>query len=137
MPEMDVAALQRLLTETDAPYDVEAVTESGVSLRLPVSKAHIRPGGTVSGPALMALADAVAWCAVLAQLGPVISAVSTSLHIDFLRRPKPMDVIADGVVIKLGKTLVVIDVAMRSSGAEELVAKAQVTYAIPPEYRGS
>jgi uncharacterized protein (TIGR00369 family) len=136
MPKMDLAALQKLLTETNAPYDVEAVTESGVRLRLPTSKAHIRPGHTISGPTLMALADGAAWCAVLAQLGPVVSTVTTSLHIDFLRRPQPIDVIADGDVIKLGKTLVVIDVAMRSSGADELVAKAQVTYAIPPEHRG-
>jgi uncharacterized protein (TIGR00369 family) len=135
VPKMDMVAVQKILTETDASYDVEAVTESGVCLRLPASKAHIRPGGTVSGPALMALADAVAWCAVLAQIGPVVSAVSTSLHIDFLRRPQPIDVMAEGTVIKLGKTLVVIDVAMRTSGAEELVAKAQVTYALPPEHR--
>ncbi len=83
----------------------------------------------------MALADAVAWSALLVQIGPVVAAVSTSLHIDFLRRPKPLDVLADGTVIKLGKTLAVIDVAMRSWGADELVAKAQVTYAIPTEHR--
>jgi uncharacterized protein (TIGR00369 family) len=133
---MDVRALQDLLTSVDAQYQVESVTESGVCLRLPVAKAHIRPGGTISGPALMALADAVAWSAVLAQIGPVVAAVSTSLHIDFLRKPQAIDVVADGVVIKLGRTLAVIDVAMRSSGAEELVAKAQVTYAIPAQRAG-
>ncbi len=136
MPKMDVAALQELLVENGAPYAVEAVTDSGVRLRLPISEAHIRPGGTVSGPALMTLADGVAWSALLAQIGPVVAALSTSLHIDFLRRPQPVDVVADGVVIKLGKTLAVIDVSMRSSGAEELVAKALVTYAIPPASRG-
>jgi len=132
MPEMDVVALQELLNEVGAPYLVDAVMESGVSLRLPIAEAHIRPGGTVSGPALMTLADGVAWSALLAQIGPVVSAVSTSLHIDFLRRPQPVDVVADGLLIKLGKTLAVIDVAIRSSGEEELVAKALVTYAIPP-----
>jgi uncharacterized protein (TIGR00369 family) len=135
MPIMDASGLQELLDETGAPYAVEAVADSGVRLRLPVSAAHIRPGGTVSGPALMTLADGVAWSALLAQIGPVVSALSTSLHIDFLRRPQPVDVVADGVVIKLGKTLAVIDVSLRSSGADELVAKALVTYAIPPTSR--
>ena len=135
MPVMDVRSLQDLLTSVDAPYAVESVTESGVRLRLAVAEAHIRPGGTVSGPALMALADAVAWSAVLVEIGPVVAAVSTSLHIDFLRKPQAIDVLADGVVMKLGKTLAVIDVAMRSSGVEELVAKAQVTYTIRPRIR--
>src|SRR5579872_656057 len=132
MPEMDVVALQGLLTSVDAQYHVDAVTESGVILRLPASVAHIRPGGTISGPALMALADATAWCAVLAQIGPVVAAVSTSLHIDFLRRVPPVDVIGDGRVLKLGRSLAVIDVSIRPADEEALVAKAQVTYSIPP-----
>ena len=132
---MDVRSLQEVLDSVDVIYRVDAVTESGVTLRLPMAMAHIRPGGTVSGPALMALADAVAWCAVLAQIGPVLAAVSTSLHVDFLRRPQPNDMVGDGTVIKLGKSLAVIDVAIRSAEAEELVAKAQVTYSIPPGAR--
>ena len=132
MPKMDADELQQLLDQVGAPYEVAGVTGSTVTLRLPVANAHVRPGGTISGPALMTIADAVAWCAVLAQIGPVVAAVSTSLHIDFLRRPPLVDVVADGTVIKLGKTLAVIDVAICSSGADDLVAKAQVTYAIPP-----
>ena len=62
-----------------------------------------------------------------------MSPVSTSLHIDFLRKPDPDDLIAEGVVLRLGRTLAVIDVAIRSAGTERLVAKAQVTYAIPPD----
>lgn len=80
----------------------------------------------------MSLADAAAWLAVLAQIGPVVLAVSTSLHIDFLRKPQLVDVIADGLLIKLGKSLAVIDVSLHSEGRQELVAKAQVTYSIPP-----
>ena len=136
MAVMDAEALQRLLDGAGfggpPPYVVEDAGDWGVRLRLPVTTAHQRPGGTVSGPALMALADAAAWLAVLAQIGPVLLAVSTSLHIDFLRKPALVDVVADGDLVKLGTHLAVIDVSLRSVGAEPLVAKAQVTYSIPP-----
>lgn len=132
---MDAEGLRRLLAESEfggpLPYVVEDAGDWGVRLRLPVTSAHQRPGGTVSGPALMALADATAWLALLAQIGPVLLAVSTSLHIDFLRKPDLVDVVADGVVIKLGRRLAVMDVSLRSVGGEQLVAKALVTYSIP------
>jgi uncharacterized protein (TIGR00369 family) len=134
MLEMDVDALQRLLHQVEAPYTVDDVTPDGaVRLRLPVAKAHIRPGGTVSGPALMALADGAAWAALLTQRGPDMSPVSTSLHIDFLRRPEPADVVADGAVLRLGKAIAVMEVSIRSTEPNRLVAKAQVTYAIPSD----
>jgi len=133
---MTVAELQRFLAdafpELPPPYVVEEVGTSGIRLRLPVTPMHRRPGGTVSGPSLMALADAAAWLALLAQIGPVPSAVTTSLHIDFLRRPELVDVVAEGLVLKLGARLGVVDVAMRSDAGGELVAKAQVTYSLPP-----
>ncbi|HXQ62086.1 MAG TPA: PaaI family thioesterase [Acidimicrobiales bacterium] len=118
----------------DAPSTmvVEDSAAWGVRLRLPVTKAHGRPGGTVSGPALMGLADGAAWLAVLAQIGPVALAVTTSLHIDFLRKPPLVDMVAEGRILKLGKTLGVVDVSLRAAGHDELVAKAQVTYSIPP-----
>ena len=134
---MSVEELQRLLADSGfggpPPYIVEDVGDWGVRLRLPVTNLHLRPGGTVSGPALMALADAAAWLAILGQIGPVVLAVSTSLHIDFVRKPQPVDVVADGQIIKLGKTLAVVDVSLRSEDHDELVAKAQVTYSIPPK----
>ena len=114
------------------PYLVEHAAPWGVRLRLPITAAHARPGGTVSGPALMALADSAAWLAVLAQIGPVALAVTTSLHIDFLRKPELVDVVGEGRLLKLGKSLAVVDVAMRSDGRDDLIAKAQVTYSIPP-----
>ncbi len=104
----------------------------GVTIRLPVTQAHSRPGGTVAGPTLMAMADAAAWLAILARIGPVALAVTTSLHIDFLRKPALVDLVAEGRLLKLGKQLGVADVGLRSQGHEELVAKAQVTYSIPP-----
>src|SRR6202035_2722498 len=133
---MSAAELQLLLEQafpgSPAPYVVDQVAHWGVRLRLPVTPLHARPGGTVSGPALMALADGAAWLAVLAQTGPLDLAVTTSLHIDFLRKPELVDVIAEGRLLKLGKSLGVVDVALRSDGHDELVAKAQVTYSVPP-----
>jgi uncharacterized protein (TIGR00369 family) len=136
MATMTVDELQRFLLDAfpDAPSTmiVEEAGEWGVRLRLPVTKVHGRPGGTVSGPALMGLADGAAWLAILAQIGPVSLAVTTSLHIDFLRKPALVDMVAEGHIMKLGKSLGVVDVSLRSDGHDELVAKAQVTYSIPP-----
>ena len=134
---MTVDELQQFLRDSfpDNPPTtvVEAVADTGVRLRLPVTNANSRPGGTVSGPSLMALADSAAWLSVLAQIGPVALAVTTSLHIDFLRKPELVDVVAEGTLLKLGRRLAVTDVAIWSASAPDaLVAKAQVTYSIPP-----
>ncbi len=136
MTAMTAGELQEFLANafsTPPPFLIEEVGDWGARLRLPTSALIERPGGTVSGPNLMSLADSAAWLAILAQIGPVALAVTTSLHIDFLRKPVMVaDVLADGILLKLGKRLAVVDVAMRSEGSEELVAKAQVTYSIPP-----
>jgi uncharacterized protein (TIGR00369 family) len=81
---------------------------------------------------MMTLADTAAWMAVLAQIGPVLAAVTTSLHIDFLRTPDIADLIARATVLKMGATLAVVDVSIYSRGRDDIVAKAQVTYSIPP-----
>jgi uncharacterized protein (TIGR00369 family) len=80
---------------------------------------------------MMMLADTAAWMAVLAKVGPVLLAVTTSLHIDFLRKPSISDLMARATVLKLGRKLAVIDVSLFSRGHDELVAKAQVTYSLP------
>jgi uncharacterized protein (TIGR00369 family) len=136
MPAMTTVELQEFLLGAfpDSPSTmvVEESGEWGVVVRLPVTKAHGRPGATVSGPALMGLADCAAWLGILAQIGPVALAVTTSLHIDFLRKPPLVDMVAEGRVLKLGKSLGVVDVAIRAVGHDDVVAKAQVTYSIPP-----
>ncbi len=133
---MTVASLQQFLLDAfpDSPPTtlVEEVGDLRIRLRLPTADHHRRPGGTVSGPTLMTLADSAAYLAVIAEIGPVALAVTTSLHIDFLRKPAMVDVIAEATVLKLGKRLAVVDVALRSDGEVDLVAKAQVTYSIPP-----
>ncbi len=116
--------------DVDVPQ-VEEVHGDTVVVCQPVLAHHERPGGTVSGPLMMMLADTTAWVAVLAQIGPVLLAVTTSLHIDFLRKPDMTDLVARGTVLKLGRKLAVVDVAIYSRGRDEIVAKAQVTYSMP------
>ena len=133
---MTVDELQQFLLDgfpLDPPaFVVEDIHEQQVRLRLPISAFHGRPGGTVSGPILMSLADCAAWLAIVGHIGPVALAVTTSLHIDFLRKPALVDVVATATLLKLGKRLAVVEVAMVSDGSKAILAKAQVTYSIPP-----
>jgi uncharacterized protein (TIGR00369 family) len=134
MTVLNAAELQEIMDsafpDVEGPQ-IEAVDGDTVVVRQPIYDRHGRPGGTVSGPIMMMLADTAAWVAVLAQIGPVLLAVTTSLHIDFLRKPEMADLVARGTVIKLGRRLAVVDVAIYSQGRDEMVAKSQVTYAIP------
>lgn len=100
--------------------------------RLVVSDEHLRPGGTVSGPSMVTVADAAAYAAILSRLGPVALAVTTSLHIDFLRRPGATDLLADVELLKVGKQLVVARATIYSDGTPDPVAQASITYALPP-----
>ncbi|MCU1374948.1 MAG: PaaI family thioesterase [Actinomycetia bacterium] len=111
-------------------HRVAEVTDRGVTLHLPIGPEHERPGGTVSGPAMMGLVDAAAWLATLSRIGPVALAVTSSLTINFLRKPPlTADLWADAELLKLGRRLSVTEVRVRSD--DVLVAQATVTYAIP------
>jgi uncharacterized protein (TIGR00369 family) len=113
-------------------YDVVDVGERTARVRLRYHDRMLRPGGTVSGPSLMALADTAMWAAVLGAVGPVAMTVTTHLDIDFLRFVGPHDVVADARLLKLGKRLAVGDVLMTADGATEPCARASLTYSIPP-----
>lgn len=135
---MSVEQLQSFLTGSfpgpPVPHVVERIDDRSVRVRLRVGLHQSRPGGTVSGPSLMTLADCAAWLAIVGQIGPVALAVTTSLHMDFFRKPPLEDVIAEGLLLKLGRRLAVVEVELRSVGIDQpddLVAKAQVTYSIP------
>lgn len=107
---------------------------SGTALmQLPVSDDHLRPGGTVSGPSMMALADITFYAALLSQIGPVPLAVTTNLNINFLRRPAAdANLLARGSTLKVGKRLAVGEVYLFSEGAEQdPVAHVTTTYSIP------
>ncbi|MDP1917076.1 MAG: PaaI family thioesterase [Myxococcales bacterium] len=93
---------------------------------------QLRPGGTLSGPTMMALADTAMYALVLSAIGEVPLAVTTNLSINFLRRPKPEDLIADATMLKLGRSLAVGEVSLRPASSNEPCAHAVVTYALPP-----
>ena len=93
---------------------------------------QLRPGGTLSGPTMMGLADMAMYALLLSAIGKVPLAVTTNLSINFLRKPAPADLIAEARMLKLGKALAIGDVEIRSDGSDEIVAHAVVTYSIPP-----
>jgi len=112
---------------------VEAVRSRGAVVRMAYHDKHIRPGGTISGPSMMALADYTMYVALLASIGPVALAVTTNLSINFLRKPGQRDMLADCSIIKLGRRLAVGEVALRSEGETEMAAHVVTTYSIPDE----
>lgn len=114
-------------------FVVERLTPDGVMVRLRVAERHLRPGGTVSGPNIFALADVAVYLATLARIGPQALTVTTSASIDFMRKPAAgADLIGEARLLKLGRVLVVGDVLVRSEGSTAVVARASVTYSIPP-----
>ena len=117
-------------------FTIEDVQPMSARIRMPFQPWRLRPGGTISGPSLMALADTGLWVALLAMIGPEALSVTSHLDIDFLRKPAPADVIAHTTLHKLGKRLAVGDVLMYSDGEEMPCARASVTYAIPSSYQG-
>lgn len=110
---------------------IEDTKHCGARVRQAYSAQFIRPGGTISGPTMMALADFAMYVAVLASIGPVPLAVTTNLNINFLRKPGNRDLIADCRLLKLGKRLAVGEVTIRSDGMDEPVAHVTSTYSIP------
>ena len=112
-------------------FVIEAVGSMSARLRLLCREDHLRPGGTISGPTIFALADVALYVAILAQLGKVKLAVTTNLNINFLRKPEPRDLIGEARLLKLGKRLAVGEVTMNSVGAPDIVAHATGTYSIP------
>ncbi len=111
---------------------IDAVGPGFARLRLGFSERNLRPGGTISGPAMMALADYAMYAAVLAHIGPVALAVTTSLHIDFMRRPEQADILAEARLMKLGRVLAVGAIELSQEGLSGPVAHASCTYSIPP-----
>ena len=110
---------------------VEALSYGGCTVRLPFSPQILRPGGTVGGPAMMALADIALYGVVLSMIGRVELAVTTDLAIRFLSKPEPGDLVATGRMLKLGRRLAVGEVLIANAGVDEPVAHATGTYALP------
>lgn len=140
MPRITVEAFNQLV-EAELPFarelgmSIEAIEAGRAVGRLSYRESHLRPGGTLAGPALMALADFTMYAATLSVVGQVALAVTTNFSINFLKRPAPADVIAEARVLKGGKRLVVSEVSLRSDGSDDLIAHVTGTYSIPPEAR--
>lgn len=136
MPRMDAAAIEAFLTQHfPAAVDfcrIEAIRDDELDCVVDYKDAYLRPGGTISGPTLMTLADTAMYFLLLSRLGPVALAVTTSLNINFLRRPPPAGVRATARLLKLGQRLAVGEIHLRSQADEALVAQASATYALPP-----
>ena len=112
--------------------EVVKLAEGRATFRLPYREDWLRPGGTISGPVLMGLADLAMYAAVLSAVGRVELAVTTNLNINFLRKGQPgQDVLAVAKLLKLGKRLAVGEVTLRSDGSDDAVAHVTSTYAIP------
>jgi uncharacterized protein (TIGR00369 family) len=134
---MTVAELDAFLAAEFPQIDgmrlrIEAVAENYARVRMPVDASHLRPGGTVSGPTMFALADVGLYVAILGMIGPVALAVTTNLAINFLRKPGLSDMIAEVRLLKLGKRLAVGEVHLYSEGSDAPVAQVTATYSIPP-----
>lgn len=130
---MTQAELEALLDQSFPPWrtfsSIVAIGERDLTIRMPFRKDLVRAGGTISGPAMMALADTAAYFVTLVHAGPVPSAATANLDIHFLSRPQPVDVVAVATMLRLGRRLAVSKVDLLSG--DELVAHATVTYALP------
>ena len=112
---------------------VIATTGDGVVVELPYSDSQLRPGGTLSGPTMMGLADTAMYAAVLSRIGPVALAVTTNLNINFLRKAPPGPVTGHCRLLKLGSRLAVTDCDIKAGGSDDLIAQASATYSLPPK----
>ena len=134
MPRMTQAELEALMDQHFAGWRVfstiVALGENDITVKMPFRKELMRAGGTISGPALMALADTAAYFVTLVHAGPLPGAATANLDIHFLVRPKPDDITATATMLRLGRRLAVSKVDIRSE--DKLVAHATVTYALPP-----
>ncbi|MFT4014059.1 MAG: PaaI family thioesterase [Paracoccus sp. (in: a-proteobacteria)] len=128
------AFMHRAFPQVAGQVMVESLDRDRLVARLRVQDQHLRPGGTVSGPAMFALADVAIYLAILARIGEVALAVTTNASIDFMRKPvSGCDLLAECRILKLGRVLAVGECLIRSEGQAEAVARCSMTYSIPPK----
>ncbi|HNJ47608.1 MAG TPA: PaaI family thioesterase [Novosphingobium sp.] len=136
-PVMTIAELAEFFaaafpgTKQAADAGIKAIEPGRVRMALEPDKATLRPGGIVSGPTQMGLADRAAYAVILAHIGPVAMAVTSNLNMSFLRAVEYRTVMADAELIKLGKRLATVDVRLWQEDPSRVLAQATVTYAIP------
>ena len=135
--KMSAKEIMSLLTETFPQqaknFGIDELSETSLVVRLKIDDSHLRPGGTVSGPTMFSLADISLYILTMSRIGPVSLAVTTNCSMDFMRKPEAeVDLIAETRLLKLGRNLCVGDVLIYSEGNKKPVARASMTYSIPP-----
>lgn len=127
------AYLEEVFPQIRGEFSIDALSPMETTMRLHVRQGHLRPGGTVSGPTIFALADVTVYALVLSMTGKQSLAVTTNGAIDFMRKPAAgRDLLAKGRLLKLGRALAIGDVLIFSEGEDAPVARANMTYSIPP-----
>lgn len=139
MPKITIAEMEEIAHNLpwvdQLGMKIDEIGEGTARVRLPYKADFLRPGGTISGPAMMGLADYGMYVAVLSAIGRVELAVTTNLTINFLRKPGKADILGDCRLIKLGKRLAYGEVLLHSEieKSDEPVAHVTATYSIPPD----
>jgi len=125
--------LDEVFPQMRGRFEIVSLASMRAAMRMQVREADLRPGGTVSGPSMFALADCAFYAATLAMIGRQALTVTTSMTINFMRKPEPRALTAEARILKLGRTLSVGEVTVFSEGVEGPVAHCAVTYSIPPK----
>jgi len=135
---LTAAEVQALIREwvpmaEDIDLKVDSIAPGAATIRIPFNDRNLRPGGSISGPTIMAAGDTAMFAAILGRLGKVAMAVTSNLNINFMQRPAQKDLIAEASILKMGRRIAFCEVGIRSAGSEELVAHVTGSYALPPE----
>jgi uncharacterized protein (TIGR00369 family) len=133
---MDAQEVEAYIAEVfpqveDYQFKIDKLDTGTISVSMKTREAHLRPGGTISGPTMFTLADCASYLIVLAHIGKVALAVTTNLNINFISKPEG-DLVADAKLLKLGKRLAVCEISILTKTDRKLVAHATATYSIPP-----
>ncbi len=135
IPKMGIPEIHEFLArefpQMKDMFEIIEVASFSTKVRMRITDENLRPGGTVSGPAMFTAVDCAFYIAILAMIGPKALAVTTNCTINFMRKPAPVDLIAEVKILKLGKVLSVGDVMLYSEGMADPVAHATLTYSIP------
>ena len=129
-----VQFLQQFFSSSLERCEIEEVTDKGSTLLWHVGEVDLRPGGTISGPTMMALADFALYVAILGEIGIIGLAVTTNMNINFLRKPSGgVDIRGVAKLMKVGKALIVGEVWIYSIDSDAPVAHVTGTYSVPPQ----
>ncbi|MBI1262409.1 MAG: phenylacetic acid degradation protein [Rhizobiales bacterium] len=139
-PVMTISELQSFMDQAfpqmkdrDGQMVIDALGPMTATVQMGFAAHNLRPGGTLSGPSMMGLADYAMYAVLLAHIGPVALAVTTNLNINFLQKPGPSTLYGEARLLKLGRRLAVGEVSLLQEGVDGPVAHVTLTYSIPPQ----